>query len=104
MRVTVSARHSLTLDTLLRDRAHAVLERLGRVGDRALEGTVVFDTTAGESVAEIRLHCVGGRVLVAAAAAVDHRSALDAVEEKMRRQVRRMQKRPLAQRHVVPVT
>ncbi len=104
MHVTVSARHNLAIDAALRDRAHEVLDRLGRAGDRALEGTVVFDTVAGQSHAEIRMHCVGGQVLVASAEAGDHRSALDQVEEKLRRQLRRVQKRPLAQRHVVPAT
>lgn len=104
MHVTVSARHNLDIDASLRDRAHEVLDRLGRVGDRALEGTVVFDTVAGQSFAEIRMHCAGGQVLVAKAEAADHRSALDLVEEKLRRQLRRVQKRPLAQRHVLPAT
>lgn len=104
MHVTVSARHDLVLEEPLRHRAHEVLDRLARVGDRALEGTVVFDAIAGQSVAEIRMHCVGGRLLVATAEAADPRSALDAVEEKVRRQLRRVQKRPLAQRHTVPAT
>jgi ribosomal subunit interface protein len=104
MHVTVSARHNLTLDHLLRDRALEVLDRLDRMGDRALEGTVVFDTVAGQSFAEIRLHCAGGQVLVATAEAGDHRSALDQVEERLRRQLRRVQKRPLAQRHTLPAT
>jgi ribosomal subunit interface protein len=104
MLATVSARHNLTIDATLRARAHEVLERLARAGDRALEGTVVFDHVAGQSFAEIRMHCAGGQVLVASAEGGDLRSALDLVEERLRRQLRRVQKRPLAQRHIVPAT
>lgn len=100
MQVTVSARHHVTLSDPLRRRAREVARRLARVGDRALRATVVFDEVAGTAQAEIRLHCRGDRVLVATAEGADHRSALDAVEEKLRRQVRRVVTRPLALRHV----
>jgi len=104
MHVTVSARHHLTLSDAMRQRAHEVIDRLSRIGDRVLEATAVFDEVAGRARAEVRLHCRGDRVLVATAETVDHRSALDAVEEKLRRQVRREQTRSLGLRHVQPAT
>jgi ribosomal subunit interface protein len=103
MHVTVSARH-VTLDDALRDRAAAVLQRLGRLGDCALEGTAVFDVVGGAPWVELRLRCPGGRVLVATAEAADHRSALDKVDLKVRRQLRRVVTRPRAQRHVAVTT
>ncbi len=104
MRITVSTRHHLQLSEAMRSRALEVIDRLARVGDLVLEATAVFDQVAGRALAEIRLHCRGERVLVATAEAGDHRSALDAVEEKLRRQVRRAQTRPLGLRHAESVT
>lgn len=101
MQITVSARHHLPLVDTLRQRTHLVLDRLGRIGDRALEGTAVFDTIAGRAWVELRLHLTGGTMVIASAEAPDHRSALDQVEEKVRRQVRRANTRPLAHRHAV---
>jgi ribosomal subunit interface protein len=98
MHVTVSTRH-VPIDGSLRDRAEEILHRLGRLGDRALEGTVVFDVVGGTPWVELRLHCPGGKVLVGTAESGDHRSALDRVELKVRRQLRRVVTRPLAQRH-----
>lgn len=101
MQITVSARHDVHLLDTLRNRAHAVLARLGTVGDRVLEGTAIFDTIAGSAWVELRLHLSGGSLLVATAKATDHRTALDLVEEKARRQVRRANTRPLAHRHAL---
>jgi ribosome-associated translation inhibitor RaiA len=101
MQITVSTRHHLALVEAVRQRAHLVLDRLGRIGDRALEGTAVFDVVAGRAWVELRLRLNAGTLVVATAEASDHRSALDQVEEKVRRQVRRAITRPLAQRHAV---
>jgi ribosome-associated translation inhibitor RaiA len=101
MQITVSTRHHLALVDALRQRAHLVLDRLGRIGDRAIEGTAVFDVIAGRSWVELRVRLRGGTLVVASAEGPDHRSALDQVEEKVRRQVRRANTRPLAHRHAV---
>jgi ribosome-associated translation inhibitor RaiA len=101
MQITVSARHDVRLVDSLRTRAHAVLGRLGQLGDRVLEGTAIFDSIAGSAWVELRLHLVGGKMLVATAEAPDHRTALDRVEGKARRQVRRANTRPLAHRHAM---
>jgi ribosome-associated translation inhibitor RaiA len=101
MQITVSARHDVHPVDTLRARAHAVLDRLGQLGDRVLEGTAIFDTIAGSAWVELRLHLSGGRMLVATASAADHRTALDLVEDRARRQVRRANTRPLAHRHAI---
>jgi ribosome-associated translation inhibitor RaiA len=88
------------VDTL-RERAHDALGRLGRIGNRVMEGTAIFDSIAGSAWVELRLHLSGGTLLVATAEAPDHRTALDLVEEKARRQVRRANARPLAHRHAL---
>lgn len=98
MHVTVSSRHS-PLDPGLGSRARMVLERLSRVGERAIEGAAVFDVVSGRPWVELRLHCTGGKVLVATAEDPDHRSALDRAERRIRRQLRRVQTRPLSHRH-----
>ena len=101
MHITVSARHDVRLVDTLRIRAHDALDRLGRIGNRVLEGTAIFDSIAGSAWVELRLHLTGGTMLVATAEAPDHRTALDRVEEKVRRQVRRANDRPLAHRHAL---
>ncbi len=103
MPVTVSARH-VTLDDRLRTRAGEVLDRLGRLGGRVLGATAVFDCVAGIPWVEVRVHCRGGRVLVATAVADNHRRALDKVDRKSRRQLRRLHTRPLALRHASAAT
>lgn len=101
MHITVSARHEVRLVDALRERAHGALARLGRIGNRVMEGTAIFDSIAGSAWVELRLHLAGGTLLVATAEALDHRTALDLVEEKARRQVRRAHARPLAHRHAL---
>lgn len=101
MHITISARHDVRIVDVLRARAHAVLDRLGQLGDRVLEGTAVFDSIAGSAWVELRLHLTGGTMLVATAEAADHRTALELVADKVRRQVRRANTRPLAHRHAL---
>lgn len=101
MQITVSARHDVRLVETLQNRAHAVLDRLGRIGDRVLEGTAIFDVIAGSAWVELRLRLSGGTLLIASAEATDHRTALDLVEVKVRRQVHRANSRPLAHRHAL---
>lgn len=101
MHITVSARHDVRLVDALRTRAHEALDRLGHIGNRVIEGTAIFDSIAGSAWVEFRMHLTGGTMLVATAEAPDHRTALDRVEEKVRRQVQRANARPLAHRHAL---
>ncbi|HEX6107463.1 MAG TPA: HPF/RaiA family ribosome-associated protein [Gemmatimonadales bacterium] len=86
MQTTITARHCEISDAL-RERAAAVLDRLGGMAPRPIEATVVFDADGLLCTAEIRLHVARGEVLVATGEADDHRSALDRAEDKLRRQV-----------------
>lgn len=93
MQTTITARHSEISDAL-RERALAVVERLGNMATRPIETTVVFDTEGPLQTAELRLHVSRGEVLVAKGEAEDHRSALDRAEEKLRKQLERASARP----------
>jgi hypothetical protein len=64
MQTTITARHCEISDGL-RDRAQAVVERLGSIAPRAMESTVVFDSEGTQQTAELRLHVAGGEILVA---------------------------------------
>lgn len=86
MQTTITARHCEISDAL-RERAAAVVDRLGSLASRPIEATVVFDADGPRRTTEIRLHVARGEVLVATGEAEDHRSALDRAEEKLRRQV-----------------
>ena len=101
MHITVSARHDVRLVDALRTRAHDVIDGLGHLGHRVLNGTAIFDLVAGSAWVELRLNLTGGQLLVATAAASDHRTALDLVADKVRRQVERAHSRTLAHRHAL---
>lgn len=88
MQTTIAARHCEISD-VLRARAVSVVERLGNLASQAMEMTVVFDTEGPQQTVELRLHLAGGEILVAKGEGVDHRTALDRAEEKLRRQVER---------------
>jgi ribosomal subunit interface protein len=85
MNISITARHCEVSDEL-RSRAATVLERLATLVTRPVEGTVVFDVSAGRSTAEIRLAGRGGSA-VATGEEKDHRTALDRAEDKIRRQL-----------------
>lgn len=93
MQTTITARHCEISDAL-RERAAAVVDRLGSFASRPIEATVVFDAEGPMQTAEIRLHVSRGEVLVATGEAEDHRSALDRAENKLRRQVEKAAARP----------
>jgi ribosomal subunit interface protein len=93
MQTTITARHCEITDAL-RERAIAVVERLGNIAPRPIESAVVFDTDGTQQTAELRLHVARGEVLVAKGEAEDHRTALDRAEEKLRRQVEKAADRP----------
>lgn len=86
MPITITARHC-EISEELKQRAHAVLERLQAQARRDLEGTLVFDVAPTSATAELRLKGGKGEPLVATGEAKDHRSALDRAEEKIRRQL-----------------
>lgn len=93
MQTTITARHCEISDAL-KERARAVVERLGTIATRPIESAVVFDTEGPVQTAELRLHVARGEVLVARGEAADHRSALDRAEDKLRRQLERASTRP----------
>lgn len=93
MQPTITARHCEISDTL-RERAVAVIQRLGNLASRSIESTIVFDTDGTQQIAEIRLPVPRGEVLVARGEAADHRTALDRAEERLKRQLERVADRP----------
>ena len=93
MQTTITARHC-EITEALRERALAVVERLGVIAPRPIEATVVFDTDGIQQTVELRLHVARGEILVAKGEADDHRTALDRAEEKLRRQVEKAADRP----------
>ena len=68
MQTTISARHCEIPDAL-RERALAVVERLGAIARRPIEATVVFDADGPLRTVELRLHVSRGEVLIAGARA-----------------------------------
>jgi len=86
MLTTITTRHGEIPDTL-KERAQAIVERLGQFASRAVECTVVFDNGHNQASAEVRLHVARGKLLVAQGEGPDHRSALDRAEEKLRNQL-----------------
>jgi ribosomal subunit interface protein len=97
MLVHIVARHCEITDRL-EDRARTVLSRLGQLTPFAQEATVVFGMESQRCTVEIRLRLSGGRLLVGAADAVDHRTALDRAGAKVRRQLERPAAKP-ARKH-----
>ena len=93
MQTTITARHCEISDAL-RERALAVVERLGNIATRPMEASVVFDTDGQQQTAELRLHLATGDLLVAGGEAADHRTALDRAEEKLRKQLEKASARP----------
>ena len=91
--VTVAVRHC-EVGADLRERAETIAQRLAGLTPFAREAVVVFDTGPVAGQVEMRLHLAGGRILVASAEAAEHRSALDQVEGRMRRQLERPAARP----------
>jgi ribosome-associated translation inhibitor RaiA len=88
MQTTITARHCEISDGL-RERALAVVDRLGAIAPRAMESTVVFGSA-------------GGEILVARGEGTDHRTALDRAEERLRRQLERASTRPRRSRPSEP--
>ena len=97
MRIVITALHCDIPDAL-RERAEAIGERLGHLVPRGHECVIVFDVEAANSMAtcEVRLHVPRGKWLVARGEDVDHRSALDRAEEKLKHQLDKAYNKPSA--------
>lgn len=93
MHTTITARHCDVPETL-RERARTVLDRLAHLVRRPLESWATFDRDGARPVAELRLHVARGEHFIAKADGMDHRSALDRAEGKLRRQVEKAFGRP----------
>ena len=78
MQTTITARHCEISDAI-RERALAVVERLGNIATRPMEASVVFDTDGQQQTAELRLHLATGDLLVAGACVPAPRTAYDRI-------------------------
>jgi len=98
MQTAITARHCEISDEL-RVRATEVLNRLAGLADRPVDAAVVFDVGPNLLQAEIRLHVSRGATFVGTGEGKDHRTALDRAEEKVRRQLDKLEpgkgRRPL---------
>lgn len=88
MQTMITARHCEISDEL-RARTQEVVDRLAAVAQNPIEATVVYDVEGAARTVELRFHVAASEVLVAGGQAQDHRSALDAAEAKMRKQLTR---------------
>ncbi|HXE59011.1 MAG TPA: HPF/RaiA family ribosome-associated protein [Gemmatimonadales bacterium] len=93
MQPTITVRHCEIPDAL-RERAARILDRLAQRVPRPIEGSVTFDVDGLAQTAEIRLHVSRGDVFVARGDGLDHRTALDRAEAKIRRQLDKLFPRP----------
>jgi ribosome-associated translation inhibitor RaiA len=91
VRITITARHCDISEDL---RARARLQRLGQVASRPHHLQLIFGAEHGRPNAELRLHTNRRHVHFAAADGPDHRSALDRVVAKVRRQLDKAPVRP----------
>ena len=86
MRFTITARHT-EIDDDLRAHARELVEKVSKLARRAQNAQVTFTEDAGLAGVEIELHAPRGRVYVAKAQEADHRSALDVVIARLKRQL-----------------
>ncbi|HKI95723.1 MAG TPA: ribosome-associated translation inhibitor RaiA [Gemmatimonadales bacterium] len=86
MKVIVTARHT-DLPDGMRERAHEVLEKLGKLAHRAQRAEAVFDHEHQQHVVELRMRVPRGVVHVASGEADDFRTALDRAAAKLRHQL-----------------
>jgi ribosome-associated translation inhibitor RaiA len=101
MQHQITARHCEVPDEL-RERAVAVLERLGAQANRPVDGTALFDVDGVSRTVELRMHVSRGDLFVASGEADDHRTALDRAEDKMRRQIEKAFGNPRSARKSMP--
>ena len=86
MDIIITARHG-EVPEALRLRAEQVVTRLARLALRPTAANVTFDTARQRALAEVRLTAARGVLYVASGEAADHRTALDRVAAKLRRQL-----------------
>ncbi len=86
MDVIVTARHG-EVPEALRRKAEEVVARLARLAHRPTAANVTFDQEHRRATAELRLTAARGVLFVATGEAADHRTALDRVAAKLRRQL-----------------
>lgn len=101
MQTTITVRHC-EVSEALRERALAVSERLAQFAPRPLEAAVVFDADGLQQVVELRLRVARGDTFIARGEGVDHRTALDRAEDKLRRQLEKANGRPRRARTAGP--
>ncbi len=93
MDTVITTRHGEVAEAL-RLRAERVVERLARLTNRPTAAHVTFDMDHQRATAEVRLSAARGAVHVASAEAADHRTALDRVAAKLRRQLDKQESNP----------
>ena len=93
METIITARHG-EIEEALRARAERVVARLARLANRPTAAHVTFDLDHQRATAEVRLLAARGAVHVATAEAADHRTALDRVAAKLRRQLDKHDTKP----------
>jgi ribosomal subunit interface protein len=93
MDTVITTRHGEVAEAL-RLRAERVVERLARLANRPTAAHVTFDVDHQRATAEVRLVAARGAVHVASAEAADHRTALDRVAAKLRRQLDKQDRKP----------
>jgi len=97
MRFTITARHT-EIDDDLRAHARELVEKVSKLARRAQNAQVMFTEEAGLAGVEIELHAPRGRFYVAKAQEADHRSALDVVIARLKRQLLDEKKPPRPRR------
>ncbi len=97
MRVTITARRDAIPD-MLKDRAVALLRRLGERAHRPTSAQLTFDAHGARISCEAVIKAARGAVHVASAEAADQRTALDRVAQKLRRQLDKAERPARAKR------
>ena len=90
MEVRITSRHS-TLSESLRDRAEELLSKLNKYGARFSVDGVIFDEEKNSKKIEGILHIDGRDPIVAAGAGYDFNEALGQVNDRLKRQLRKLQ-------------
>jgi ribosomal subunit interface protein len=93
MEIIITARHG-EVPEALRVRAEQVVTRLARLAHRPTAANVTFDADHQRALAELRLTAARGVLFIATGEAADHRTALDRVVAKLRRQLDKVSTSP----------
>ena len=90
MEVRITSRHS-TLSESLRDRTEELLSKLNKCGARISVVEVIFNEEKNSNKIEEILHIDGRDPIVAAGAGHDFNEALGQVNDRLKRQLRKLQ-------------